>query len=144
MPGGIVQNEQLPFAFPLGNGLGKLIQEKLEYIGIDSINNETEESAGLWADRTDHVLADVIAQVRDRSRFAWLRPATSRPRIALDSGFIGEPEFELIGLLGPLEELFFEFRALRRILSFWPGTWDTQIEVQLVQPAQGGAIAQVD
>ena len=142
MPRSVIQDEQLPLAVFLGNGFGKLIEEKLEYVGVDAIDDQTKERPGLRTDRTNHVLADVITQIWNGPRLTRLRPASTWPRIALDAGFVGEPEFKLIFLCAPFLKLRFEFFALGLILSLGPRTRYAQIEIQLMEPAQRGPIAQ--
>ena len=91
VPGGIVQNEQLPHVCLLGHGLGELVQKALEHVGVYAVDDEGEEFAALRGDGPDDVLPDMIAQVRHSAGQARLHPSAAGPRIAFDAGFIPEP-----------------------------------------------------
>src|SRR5213593_2091243 len=93
MPRSIVYNEQLAHAFLFRNGFSHLVQENLKDIRINAIDNQTEQRAALRSDRTDYVLANVIAQIRHGASFSRLNPTPSRPGIPLDTAFITEPQF---------------------------------------------------
>ena len=60
VPGSVVQDQQLPEAFLLGDGFGKLVQKTLEHGGVHAVHYKGEEFAALRGDRPDDVLPDMI------------------------------------------------------------------------------------
>ena len=64
------------------HGLGHFIQKELKYVGVDPIDNETEERTALRRDGPDDILPNVIAQIRNGAAFTLFYPAAAR------SGFL--------------------------------------------------------
>src|SRR5262245_55098871 len=90
VPGGVVQDEQLADAWSLRNGFGHFIQEELEHIGVHTVENQAKELPTLRSNKADHILTDMIAQVRHGAALAGLDPAAAWPRIAFDTTFISK------------------------------------------------------
>ena len=143
MPGRIVQDQELTHSFLFRHCFCHFIEEKLEDICIDSIDDQTEEPASLRSHCPNDILADVISQIRNRSAFARLNPSTARARIAFDAAFITKPEFHF-RISDPLLEIFQESFSFLLILALRPGLRHAQMEIQFMQPAHGGAVAQLD
>ena len=84
----------------------------------------------------------MIAEVRHGARLTGLRPASSRPRIPFDAGLIAKPQLHF-GVGAPGLEFLTKPAAFLLVLAFWPRLGHAQMEVQFVQPPDGGAVAKL-
>lgn len=138
----LVHEEELPHPFDLGHGLSESIQKELEHVGVHTVHDEAEQFAGLRTDGSDHVLPDVISLIRHGAGFAGLHPPPARSGIALDAALVAEPQLHR-RIIGPTRETFTKGLSFLLVLTFGLGSWKAQVEVQLVQPAHGGAAAHI-
>src|SRR5208337_5197422 len=119
MPGGIVEDEDVPFR-KRGNGGGSLIEEDLENIGIAMACLNGEELPRAWTDSPEDSEADMIPVV-DHS---WSRsldgPSPSRPRFPVYACFIPIPKLH-IGIFREDSELGEKVLPEGFILSVRPG-----------------------
>lgn len=91
VPGGVVQNQQLANPFLGWHSFGHFIEEELKHMGIDAIDNQTEQRSGLGRYKANDILAKVIPQIGPGAALARLDPAAARSRIALDPAFVAKP-----------------------------------------------------
>ena len=84
----------------------------------------------------------MVAQIRHGARFARLHPAAAWAWIPFDSTLVTEPQLHR-GIRRPTAQAFQKGLSFLLILAFGPGSGKAQVKVQLVQPADRGAITQV-